>query len=180
MKKIVVCILLVFSMFTISYSQSQNYVDPNKLSVELQKKIIEEQNNIKAQDDKPEVLKQSEEWANIAKGLGDSVKELCKALNVELNDFIKTPAGKLLVFILVWKLFGSSLIGIFLLSILMIITALSFRYFHTTRFKKLKDGTMQSINYQWKESYGGSAKVFSVIAHIIIFVGSIIVAINIL
>jgi len=179
MKKVSIVLLLLLSMVSVSAAQQSNSVDPSKLSVELQKRIIEEQNNKKMEEEKPKVLQQSEEWANIAKGLGSSVKELCIALNVELNSFIQTPAGKMLVFILIWKLFGATIVGLFLIMILLIITGISFRYFHTRKFRKLDDGTFEDISFEWDTS-DASGKIFSVAFHVIIFVGSILVAITIL
>ncbi len=107
-------------------------------------------------------------WSGVAKGLGESVKELCKALNVEINAFLKTDAGKLLTFILVWKLFGAAMLALIIRLIIwitiIVITIISFRYIHMPKQIKTKDGEIKHVErYQW---YSGDANSFSVFAHI--------------
>ncbi len=122
------------------------------------------------------------QWKEIALGLGMAVKELCKALNVEINAFLKTDAGKLLTFILIWKLIGASVLS-FLIKLLIwgtifVMTIVSFKYFHTNRRVKKNDGTIEYIErYHWKEPDRGDvgAKPFSVFAHVCILLMSALI-----
>lgn len=47
---------------------------------------------------------QMREYADIAKVLGASIKEVCVELNVGVNEFIKTPAGMITVVYLGWQI----------------------------------------------------------------------------
>ena len=86
-----------------------------------------------------------EKYAAIGQAVGTAFKEVCKTLNVELNEFIKTPAGKITMFMVAWKIFGQDFVHLFggLLSAiaLAIVWIFVFRYFYGYRKKwKYVDG----------------------------------------
>ena len=152
MKRVIVALFaatLVFSpIFAFAEDRSTEVtIDLKKMDPETAKKIL---SKMKEDEEKGTEVSQSqvEKWKEIALGLGEAVKELCSTLNVEINAFIKTDAGRILTFVLIWKLVGASilsfLIKFFVWGTIFVITLLSFRYFHTNKKVKKDDG---SISY---------------------------------
>ena len=50
-------------------------------------------------------------WSGIAVAVAKALGEAAKQLNIGVNDFIKTPAGYLVVIVLLWKLLMKGLIA---------------------------------------------------------------------
>lgn len=55
------------------------------------------------------------EWGSIAKEFGSAIGATAKELGVQVNDFLRTPAGVLLTLYLFWSKLGGVLIGVPLL-----------------------------------------------------------------
>lgn len=51
-----------------------------------------------------------------AKGFAEALGIAAHELNININDFLNTPAGKLTVVIIIWKVFGTSLLHILVLA----------------------------------------------------------------
>lgn len=49
----------------------------------------------------------SNEWIDFGKAMGVAVSETAKALAVEANEFIQSPTGTFVMFIIFWKLLGA-------------------------------------------------------------------------
>jgi len=118
-----------------------------------------------------------DQWREIAQSLGLAVKELCQALNVEINAFIKTDAGKLLTFMLIWKVFGAQLVAALIRFVIwgtiLGVTFWSFRYFHMSRKEIGKDNKIEYVpRYNWGSN---EAKTFSVAAHVIVAIVSALI-----
>jgi len=55
-------------------------------------------------------LEQTKEYVELGEAIGKALSGTAKELGIAVNEFIKTPAGYLTVFIICWHLFGSQLI----------------------------------------------------------------------
>jgi hypothetical protein len=49
------------------------------------------------------------EWIQVGENLGKALSGCAKELGVEVNNFVKTPVGKVAAFIIIWKLVGTDL-----------------------------------------------------------------------
>jgi len=52
------------------------------------------------------------EWGRLGKDIGQAIGATAKELSIQVNDFIKTPAGVLTVGIILWKVVGNELFDI--------------------------------------------------------------------
>lgn len=57
----------------------------------------------------PTLVAQKSELVNIADGLADAVTRTASKLNVELQDFITSPAGFLLILVVIFKFAGAEI-----------------------------------------------------------------------
>lgn len=181
----IMAMVICFPMFAFSQAtNTQVTVDLTKLDSQSRNAIL---NSLKEEEEKgsgvAEVVKSTDpqKWADVAKGIGLAVKELCHSLNVEVNAFIKTDAGRLLTFLLIWKLFGAALVA-GLLKVLIIVGCMliifkSFKYFHMQRKVKDKDKNIVYESYKWNSN---EAKCTSAGVHIILWVICIIIILIIL
>ncbi len=189
MKKIII-LLMIMMIGTASYavlpsvaapvqSDTTVVVDLKELDSQtadsILKKMKEKEKKDVVQQLNPTSIR---EWKETALGLGMAVKELCKALNVEINAFLKTDAGKLLTFILVWKLFGATMLS-FLIKLIVwgsfiLLSIISFRYFHMRKRIKNEKGVIEYIDrYDWRSD---EAKTFSVGLHLgIVIISALII-----
>lgn len=51
-------------------------------------------------------------WANYGTEIGKAISGTAKELGVVANDFIKTPAGQITLYVVIWKVIGSQLVHI--------------------------------------------------------------------
>lgn len=167
MKKIFILMMLMFC--TIGFAQ-QVTVDLSKLGPDARNAVIE--TNKKA-NEPAESVNTAKEWAGVAQGIGESVKELCKSLNVEVNSFIQTPAGKLLVFVLLWKLLFANLIASLMFILVAIACVISWKHFHWNQDYTNAKGVEIKRAYRWRSE---DAKIWSVIFHVGIFLLSLLIA----
>lgn len=111
------------------------------------------------------------EWAAAGKGVGEAIAAAAKALNTGVNDFIKTPAGTLVVWTIVLYLFGNKLFAIAFGPIVWAILTWLLWHSACTWFRPnvrtLKDGTVVDKTFKWPS--GSEAKGFLAFAHIVIF-----------
>lgn len=105
-------------------------------------------------------------WSAIGKGIGDAFAATAKALNVGINDFIKTPAGVMVMWGLAVYLWGGTLWGVFAGSLIWLILGSliyrSFRKFHMPYVLKNADGSEKLDEYPWSD---GGWKITSGIIH---------------
>lgn len=52
------------------------------------------------------------EWASLGTELGSTIADTAKALSVSVNEFIKTPVGYMVVFLIFYKMVGASVWGV--------------------------------------------------------------------
>ncbi len=78
--------------------------------------------------------------SGFAKALGVAAKEL----NLSINDFLKSPAGILTASVIIWKVFGSGIYGLFFLTIGLIVLRVLYIRLFTDKYVK--------VEYKW---FGG-------------------------
>jgi len=180
MKKIlIISLFIIFSIVSISYAQ-QVTVDLTKLSNNSRNEIMDLQK--KTEETKIPTKENVKSWIGIGKEIGEAVNETAKALNVNVNEFAKTPVGKLTTFFLIYKIIGKDLtklvLAICLFIFIMIILLWSFRKFHLQEkiIEYCEDKkTIKQIRffsrYDWNSD---EAKLCSAFAHGILFLVSVI------
>lgn len=133
-------------------------------------------------------------YKELAQAISQTILEVCKTLNVEVNEFVKTPVGKITMTLIVWKVAGREVltyllrygVGIPIFIFLYCALFWSFRAFHMTRvYKKrrwpwsnLPDTEPLVVAYKWDNNK--EAKTASAIVHVAIFVLLTITALSIL
>lgn len=110
-------------------------------------------------------------WSQVGKGVGDAIAAAAKALNTGVNDFIKTPAGTLVVWTLLAYLFGATLWHVVggLLFWFMVVSLIlwSFKKFHVQKVVWDKARTTPTVvKYEFRSS---DARTTSAIAHVVAF-----------
>lgn len=160
--KILIFITLMISMI---YAQTKVAVDLEKLSTTARNEIL---NNRKKMPSKNDL----DAYTEYAQKIGTAVKELCKTLNVEVNEFAKTPVGKLTVALLIWHIAGDDIKGLIggplIFIIINLIIGISFIHFHTSKRIKDKDGRISYISrYEFEDT---DYKVGSAVVHVCVFV----------
>lgn len=112
------------------------------------------------------------------------IKTICGELNVSVNDFIKTDAGKITVFMVAYKMIGQDVRAIIFATLWIIIVLplllLSFRTFHMPYKVKTKDKeghmSIEFISrYRWKDE---EAKCISAVVHFVCIVVALIILLN--
>lgn len=131
-------------------------------------------------------------WGN---AIGEGIKGVCKSLNVEVNAFVETTVGKLTMGLIIYKVVGGKeiIIGVkdvvfTILGYLFVVGILLFSYskLHIPRKKyeyttDAKGKTVRSKDYEWEYPgklviTSGESRIFSAIAHMVIFCIATIIA----
>ena len=127
--------LLVLALSMLSFAKTEVSVDLEKLGPEARDAVL---NTVKASQDTniiQKVIANPGQLTSFAKELGGAVAEVCKALNVGVNDFVKTPVGILTTGIIIYKVVGRDIIhytiGTVFFLIALTIWLLSWRRSHT-------------------------------------------------
>lgn len=108
MTRLYAALFLILFSFTTTFAGTQVTVDLTELPADVQNTIL----NIQKKQDKLTSNfneKAIEKYASIGKMLAVAMKEFCQTIGVEVNEFIKTPAGKIVTALLIWKYIGSDL-----------------------------------------------------------------------
>jgi hypothetical protein len=122
---------LIFLLCSVLLAQTVT-VDLAKLPSQARNEVINANNA-----DKPVDV---EKWAVIGKGLAQAIAECCKELSVGVNDFVRTPVGKITMLIIVWKMFAKDFLGCILWIAVTIVCAFVFRLIFGSRKVVGKDG----------------------------------------
>ena len=160
----IVCFTLLF-VFCFSFVQAQTVttVDLEKLSSIARNEILNKSG--KKVENK---VKNIKEWAGIGKEIGIAISETCKVLNVEVNNFVKSPVGKITLFIILWKIVGARLLLLLLLLLFLIPISWSYKRFFFGYRVKSKEG---HISYEGKYEFStDEARCMSAIVHTILFI----------
>jgi len=168
MKKYVVVVLCLLAVSAFAQTVS---VDLTKVDSQTASAILKQMEEAKESTVTPDRI---QEWTVAAQGIGSAVKEVCSSINVESNDFIKTPVGMFIAAMLAWKILGASLIGKLISIIIWFLvvptTFFNFRRMHFGKKLKrtLKDGTVEY--YMSEPEWSGDNREWSAAIHIIILV----------
>ena len=167
-------LLLMGALFAADGTQVE--VDLKELSAPVRNAIIEqlkekEDAALEATKEKIEekvpAPQQVSEWAEVGTNLGVALSEAARAMNTGINEFITSPAGKLTVFVILWKVLGGTFMQLLFGTVALFVLTSSYRRFHgSTKLKtKHADGKEEEKyvkRYDWKSE---NAKVVSVIVH---------------
>lgn len=189
MKKIIL-VLMVLLLSSNVFAQNNN---DTHVTVDLQSLNSDTRNSVLSAIEKeknkniptPPIVnpEKIQSWANIGKELGSAVSQMCKEINMGVNDFVKTPVGIITTCVLIWKLIGQNIInvvvGLVLLFIFEPIVIWSFIRLNINERVEIDDGKNgKSIKYIPRYEYSNDeGKYWSVALHIIIFVLIIIIAV---
>ena len=172
MKTFLIVAGLVFCFFFAGASYAaQVTVDTDNLSSQDAAKVIELQRQAAAKAQPAATTEKIEAWVGLGEKVGKAIAATCKELSVQVNEFIKTPVGKMTVAIILWKAVGKDLWHIVGgISCWIVVTAIlmwSFRFFHMKRKVKDKDGTERYVElYDFNSN---DARTTSACAHVIAF-----------
>jgi hypothetical protein len=98
---------------------------------------------VQAQSNKPDsgstVVEQVDKWADVGIKVGRAMGSCAKELNLAVNDFLKTPAGKLTFIMIGWKIMASDIIHMFGgLIFLLIGIVVSWKFYKNWTISKVK------------------------------------------
>ena len=118
MKTFFVATLFLF-ISSVAFAQTETVVDLTLLPDSARLAILDQQKKAAAAAAKVPISENFseeaiEKYATIGKMLAISMKEFCATIGVEVNTFIKTPAGKIVTALLIWKYIGSELTSFFM------------------------------------------------------------------
>ena len=175
MKKVMLVIALVamFAMFSQALFAQSVTINLSDLSPEEAQKVLAAkklaENPISAVSS-PEKL---EEWVTVGEKIGQAIAATCNELSVGVNEFIDTPAGKITVLLISWKIVGEDLWGIvggcLAWIVISAIILWSFRHFHMN--EKIKDKKTGTVEYLSRYNFSNKDNdLSSAIFHAIAFV----------
>lgn len=184
--------VLLIVMFALTIMSSQTYAQEQakaNTEVTVDLKDLDDVTRIKIldmmNDKKEEAAKKATEiipviskvdpatiksWAESISGV---IKTICGELNVSVNDFIKTDAGKITIFLVAYKMIGDDVRAIIFSTLWALIflplIIFSLRIFHipTKRKTKDKDGNeviTYEVRYDWQS---GDCQTTSAVLHYI-------------
>lgn len=183
MKKILFAVIIFVLMFsTGAFAETRVNVDLEKLSPEARNAVINAQKSASAAA--PAVNRENLAlFKDYGKTIAETFAEVCKTLNVEVNNFANTPVGKLTMWLIVYKVVGKDLLHIALtLGLWFSVTIVCGIYayvFHMPKKLVIRDDkkniteTKYIEKYQWNDN---GAKSFSAFLCALVWVLSTLVA----
>lgn len=85
----------------------------NKLTESQKAEIIKATENMaKAPDTTKTLVHQVSQWADVGIKIGAALGACAKELNVAVNDFLQTPAGKFTFFMIAWRIMANDIIHV--------------------------------------------------------------------
>jgi len=171
---IILCVLLAAS-FSFAQSGTIDLNDLKGLSAEargeiIQKKLNEMDNTVtsKVINIDPE---KAEKWVKI---ISTTIRTICSDLSIEVNEFIRTPVGKVTTAIIVYKVIGDDLKRVVLAvagwAVTVIMILLLMRKFHMSERIVTRDDNKNIVDvkyvprYEWVKT--SDAKITSACFHV--------------
>jgi len=115
-RTLIIVFMIMFLLPLLSFATSIS-IDLDKVTGDEAAMIL----NAKKKIDNPtENLPQPdvvEKYAKMGSEIGAALKEVCKTLSVEANEFVKTPVGMTVVGLIVYRYFGKDVIKLILMFI---------------------------------------------------------------
>ena len=173
---ILISILIIFMLSVPCFSATEVKVDLEKLSQDARNEILNKNKETAKQEETKIVPTKLEEWSNFGKTFAIALKETCTVLNVEVNNFIKTPVGMMTAGIIFYKFVGKDIVHIFLTFIVFgfLFTCLffSFYIFHVPKkIVTLSENKVKTISYIQRFDFkSGESRVCSATTHAVIFI----------
>jgi hypothetical protein len=115
-------LLSILALSMLSFAKTEVSVDLEKLGPQSRDAVL---NVVASSQDTniiQKVMSNPGQLTSFAKELGGAVAEVCKALNVGVNDFVKTPVGILTTGIILYKVVGRDIIHYTIGSLFFLIT----------------------------------------------------------
>lgn len=106
MKSILLSIVLLCSSL---FAQTSD-VDTNGLTAEQKARIQIQVEQMKQEKDKTKMVDTAKEYVQLGEMIGKAFGSCAKELNVQVNEFITTPAGMLTIGIICWKTVGRDVV----------------------------------------------------------------------
>lgn len=173
MKKLLMCLIvfIMFFAFTPVYAVNMN-VDLEELSETARNEILDLEKNEDEKD--PVTMDTVLEYQQYGVALGKALNSLVKELGITLNEFIKSPVGKLTTAVLLWKLVFYEVFILFLkigvMGLLVLVIGFSFMRFHVPHRKVIKDPEdKKNKEVKWVQKYNwasGEMQFASVALHV--------------
>jgi len=101
--------------------------------------LVTQSESMKTESNTSSTIETMSEYAEFGKAFGSAIAQTANELGVVTNDFITTPAGKISVALIVWKVAGESIAG-FIIGIMWFLVLLPIWW---TVFKRL------GLNPRW-------------------------------
>lgn len=113
MKKILVAISLFLSLNAFAASQNTS-IDLSKLTPEQRQAITQQVNDLSAQPTNisATVRKEAEAWGDLGANMGKAMVGAAKEVGVAANEFSQTSLGKIVVFMVAYKIVGQDALGV--------------------------------------------------------------------
>ena len=119
MKKIIFSLLVFITspVFALSASDVNN-AGFNELTeqqkIEILKVVADKKEQVQQKQQQPSVpdVEKLDQWATVGTKVGQGLAAAAKEVGVTVNDFAKTPVGKLTAFLIVWNFIGAQLVHI--------------------------------------------------------------------
>lgn len=165
-------VVLVFLFCGIAYAENKVEIDLTKLSPEMVAQVMEAQSQAKNFDKGIPTPTQMEQWTTLGTNLGQAIGATAKELSIGVNEFIKTPIGKVTAAVIIWKVVGRDIWrivgGIMAWVVIASIVSISFRRFHFSERVENKEGEVRYVpRYEFSSD---DARTASVIVHVVIFI----------
>jgi len=172
---IVLCMLLVF--IPTSFAQTSNTLnlkDLEGLSQSARNEIINNKLDAMENTVTNKIInidpEKAEKWASI---ISTTIKTICNDLSISVNEFVKTPVGKITIFLIVYKVIGEDIKRIvfgvlgWLVTVSLILALM--RKFHMSERIKTLDSNKKLVGveyiprFQWNSR---DAKTTSAVFHV--------------
>jgi hypothetical protein len=149
-------IIFVLMFSTIAFAETRVNVDLEKLPPDARNAVINAQKE--ATQNLPSVNKENLAlFKDYGKAIAETFAEVCKTLNVEVNNFANTPVGKLTMWLIVYKVVGKDIIHIVLtigLWLAVTIVCATYAYiFHMPKKFVKRDANKNITEIQYIQKY---------------------------
>lgn len=141
LKLFVASILLCLSGIT---SAADGQIDTRDLSQAQIAEIKKQVSTMKAESVNPAnisktVRHEAEAWGDLGANMGKAMVGAAKEVGVAANDFASTSLGKIVVFIIAYKIIGKSILGVIVGTLILIVGAImSIWIFKSSRWSEVK------------------------------------------
>ncbi|NCN07452.1 hypothetical protein GW933_02040 [Candidatus Falkowbacteria bacterium] len=176
MKRLSIFLAFVLICGTIFAQGNKISIDLNKLDPETAAQVLQAQKIASGEITPLEMADQAEKWTNIGVNIGTAISGACDQLGTQVNEFVKTPVGIMVVGIIIWKMVGEDVWSIIGGSLVWVVIGTfilrSYSYYHKADRIKNEDGSYSYVRrYKFAEASHGevSWETVSAVCHVVIF-----------